>query len=269
LAFVDYDSVAAVNAALAAHAKAPLECNGKALCVAPKNQGVSKAATKRGRTSANKSNATEKTAKNDSKKEKNTDRTGDGKTDKGSNSGKGDPDKTLVVQNISGGASGEGIAKIFRPFAERTNSKLLSADLVKKKTVAFIEYDSQAAVRAVLEEHSKRPLKWNGRALSVAQKLPSGWKRREKIEREQQAKVKENSNAKQNDSKESNPTKEHGKINGSHPDSPRQSKKKAPKKAGRRSSGNKNDAEKKRGKKEERKKKQGAGHNKDTNKPII
>ena len=255
LAFVDYDSVAAVHAALAAHAKTPLEWNGEALCVSQKAQAVvSKASSQRRSKKANNTNSNadktpKKEPKNEQKKEKtkndSSDSTKADTAEGSSSSSKGDPDKTLVVQNISGSVSGSGLAKIFRPFAEQTNSKLVSADLVKKRTIAFIEYDSSDAVRVALKEHSANPLKWNGRALDVAQKLPSGWKRREK----QQVAHTETKAPKQSE------TNDQSQDCASEPDSPKQAKKKASKKVGKKNSG----------KKQERKKKQGGGDSNNNN----
>lgn len=267
LAFVDYDSIAAVHAALAAHANTPLEWNGEALCVSQKAQAVVLKASSQRRskkTNNNVDKSPKKEPKNEQKKEKAQNVPSDsGKADtpKGSSSSsKGHPDNTLVVQNISGSVSGEGLAKIFRPFADQTNSRLVSADLVKKKTIAFIEYDSSEAVRVALKEHSEKPLQWNGRALDVAQKLPSGWKRREK----QQARGKDTDDVTHTEKRapKQSPTNTQSQDCASPPDSPKQAKKKASKKAGKKNSG----------KKQERKKKLGGGGNnneKGKDNPIL
>lgn len=147
LAFVDYDSLYAVNAALAEHAKSPLALKGMVLQVRPKAVASKQLKTPK---KEPKQKSPQKTPK------------------------KGDPDKTLVVQSISGAFSEKGIAKLFRPFAEQTKCKLLLVDVVKKKKKAFVEYNSPAAVQAALKEHAKNPLFWNGKPLEVSPKVAPG-----------------------------------------------------------------------------------------------
>jgi len=311
LAFVDYDSVAAVHAALAAHAKTPLELNGNTLSVSSKTQPVPKPAQrraaepKRDAKESEKSNEAEKTVKDDPKTDPNTDPKADAK--KGNNDNapgsdvdesdsprkdktvKGDPDKTLVVRNFPRRGFSEGwLAKLFRPFADRTSSKLVSADLVKKRTTAFIEFDSHAAVEEALREHSENPLKLHGKVLEVVQKLPPGWKRREKVERGKQPATGEEEA--ESESNNPNNAKDH-----SQPDLPKNSKRKSPKKGGKRNSdkqkgtGKEADQQQEKkdggshpteksggnpskgrgGKKHARKKPQDNGDKKDTNKQVV
>ena len=136
LAFVDYDSIAAAEAAIAAHEKTPLKINGMALQVAQKGGALPKSA--------------EKTPRKED-----------------------DPGKTLVIQSNSGCLSKKGMDKIFRVFAEGTNSKLVTIDLIKKGKEAIVEYDSSAAVTSALGVHANNPLVWNGKALGVSQKMAS------------------------------------------------------------------------------------------------
>ncbi len=165
LSFVDYDSVEAVDSALVEHAQKPLEIDGKVLTVSRKS-------------------ASKKNGKKDAKR-KEPQNAGDNGGKPDTNKGKSGPDKTLVVQNFTGSVSEKGIAKIFRPFAERTKSKLITVDFTKKKKIAFVDYDSSAAVLLALSEHAKNPIFWNGKALDVSQKMAPGWKKREKSEQTQ------------------------------------------------------------------------------------
>ncbi len=137
LVFVDYDSLAAVNAALAAHAKAPLQIQDMVLKVSPKAVAP-KQLPKKIPDKADGGNSNNKT--------------------------------TLIVQSVSGAFSEKGVSKLFRPFAEQTKSKLVAVDVVKKKKKAFVEYDSPAAVTAALKEHAQNPLFWNGKPLELSSK---------------------------------------------------------------------------------------------------
>ena len=229
LSFVDYDSVEAVDSALVEHAQKPLEIDGKVLTVSRKS-------------------ASKKYGKKDPKR-KEPQNAGDngGKSD--TNKGKSGPDKTLVVQNFIGSVSEKGIAKIFRPFAERTKSKLITVDLTKKKKIAFVDYDSSAAVLLALSEHAKNPIFWNGKALDVSQKMAPGWKKREKSEQTQG----KNNQPKQKVAKPPE-KKQHQKQDGASA-----------------SGGNdRNPPTEKGAKKNPRKKKQGKkNEKKDANKPIV
>ncbi len=186
LSYVDYDSVAAVDSALVEHAQRPLEINGKTLSVSRKSASASS------RRRSKDKNTAENNTRKEPKKEEDEDRHAK------ENGWKGDPEKTLVVQNIFGGVYEKGIAKIFQPFAEQTKSKLITVDISKKKKIAFVDFDSSAPVLLALEEHSKNPLCWNGKALHVSQKKAPGWKKRKKAEKAQ---------AKNNQTKQKTPKK--------------------------------------------------------------
>jgi len=176
IAYIDYDSVEASQAALKAHERSNLKWNGRALRITQKS---------RAKTSKNEQTTTTRNQKKD--KAKNAPSSDSGKTDTPKKAGpSGEPEKTLVVKNISG--KNPPLNKIFLVFAQRTQSRLIHIDLVKKNTKAFIEYDSSAAVKAALKEHSKRPMEWNGKILDIAQKQPNGWKKQQqqKVEGERQ-----------------------------------------------------------------------------------
>ena len=145
---VDYDSEAAVLAALKAHEMKPLEMDGIAL-------GVSQFGNR-----------------NKTKGERN--KRGRSSTDDNENPQfsrrRYDPEKVLIVHNLSGNVAKRDIMNIFQPYAEKTGSRIIAADLVKGGTLAFVDFDSVDAVHAALTQHAKTPFKWNHKALDVAQK---------------------------------------------------------------------------------------------------
>eukprot|EP00532_Pseudo-nitzschia_australis_P003489 CAMPEP_0168186530 /NCGR_PEP_ID=MMETSP0139_2-20121125/14490_1 /TAXON_ID=44445 /ORGANISM="Pseudo-nitzschia australis, Strain 10249 10 AB" /LENGTH=1085 /DNA_ID=CAMNT_0008108561 /DNA_START=23 /DNA_END=3281 /DNA_ORIENTATION=- len=145
---VDYDSEAAVLAALKAHEMKPLEMNGIVLAVSQyggknKNKGERK---QRGQLSIDDHENPQFSRR------------------------RYDPEKVLIIHNLSGNVAKRDIMNMFRPYAEKTGSRIIAVDLVKGGTLAFVDFDSVDAVHAVLTQHAKTPFKWNYKALDVAQK---------------------------------------------------------------------------------------------------
>jgi len=147
---VDYDSEAAVLAALESHAENPLMWNGNELYVF--QHGKKRKAEKRRKEVLTKDSKNPR--KDDSKRQY-------------------DPEKVLVIQNLSGKVEKRDIVKMFQPFADATGSKIVATDLVKRGTLAFVDYDSVDGVHAALTHHAKSPFKWNDKALDVSQKSVS------------------------------------------------------------------------------------------------
>jgi len=216
LAFVDYSSPTPIQEALAEHKKNPLKWKGEPLTIWPKGKENLSAATKRAKRhfdaaaradriseSFKKNGAKDKESPGKKSPSKNGDREESAQTtssDVGNdNNAKGtkdkkysDPDKTIIVKNIRGSVSAKGMIDLFRPFADRTQSTLVSIEFNKKKTWAFVVYDSPSAVNEALKEHSEKRLEWKGKPLDVNVKQSKGSRKREQIKHQAKLQTDEN-----------------------------------------------------------------------------
>jgi hypothetical protein len=100
----------------------------------------------------------------------NKDNNKDSKIIRGGDRPKRDPDNTLVIKNLPDNTKESEIVALFEPFAKQTNSKIVGATVSNHRQLAFVDYDSVAAVLAAVELHAKEPMKLNGRILEVDQK---------------------------------------------------------------------------------------------------
>jgi hypothetical protein len=83
---------------------------------------------------------------------------------------KRDPDCTLVVKNLADNTKESDLVSLFEPFATQTKAKIVGTTVASHRGLAFVDYDSVAAVMAAVEQHAKEPLQLNGRVLEVDQK---------------------------------------------------------------------------------------------------
>ncbi|KAL3916718.1 MAG: hypothetical protein SGILL_005052 [Bacillariaceae sp.] len=81
-----------------------------------------------------------------------------------------DPDKTLVIKNVTGNMEKSDLQTMFGPFAAQTNSKVLGVSPQLHRNLAFVDYDSAAPVLAAVAKHKETPFQWNGKVLEVDQK---------------------------------------------------------------------------------------------------
>jgi hypothetical protein len=123
------------------------------------------------------STATTPTAAQSSQQEKgetqnsnNKDSGGNRKENRGGDRPKRDPDCTLVIKNLGDNTKESDLVTLFERFATQTKSKVVGTTVSSHRGLAFVDYDSVAAVMAAVEFHAKDPISLNGRVLEVDQK---------------------------------------------------------------------------------------------------
>lgn len=92
------------------------------------------------------------------------------KRNRGDDRPKRDPDCTLVIKNLADSSKESDLVNLFEKFASKTNSKIVGTTVAAHRNLAFVDYDSVAAVMAAVEQHGKEPIQLNGRVLEVDQK---------------------------------------------------------------------------------------------------
>ncbi|OEU18403.1 hypothetical protein FRACYDRAFT_268289, partial [Fragilariopsis cylindrus CCMP1102] len=104
-------------------------------------------------------------------------------------------DNTLVIKNFNDkNVKEEDIRSMFAPYADQTKSKVVYVNVNHHRGLAFIAYDCDTPIHAVLKQHSEIPFQWNGTILKVDQKTLEQRARRNKRSKVELSSSKDNNN---------------------------------------------------------------------------